>query len=445
MRRRREVSHRLIPGELARAIFKGSSAALVARLVSAPANLLLSALMIRDLGAQRYGGLAVALSVLSLVPFADLGIGSALVSQIAEAHQAQDAQKIRSLWTRGRGAIRIPAIVLVAAGIACIVIGERHQTDVISLPATGALIAVVGATLPAAMGQRVLLGMQRTDLFSYANIASCLCAVVATLAALHFHAPLWTVALAWHLQLSLGTLVCTAIARRMLTRSEVTNPHEVGGVPSALLRTGLAYVVISSATAITYETDELVISTIRGPRSVASYDMHARLFGSVVTTAVTLLSPIWPAASAAASTGRIDWLRRLARRSVVVTTLATAGASVICFLISEPFVRALSGGRVSYSPLLAASFAAWAVSMSLSACLASLLSGVRLVRTQLCLTLLALVINLGLAIPATLGIGASGPVLGTVAAQVFFSVGAFTRLRRSLGALQQDVIPSESR
>ncbi|HET8643950.1 MAG TPA: hypothetical protein VFO85_00595, partial [Vicinamibacteria bacterium] len=139
----------------------GRGAAAVVALVSVP-------VMLRYLGAERYGLWAALSSAWAALLFADLGIGNGLLSVLAEDEGRDDRQAAQKHVSSAFFALLAVAVVL-AAGFALVhgqvswarLLGARSETAAAEAgPSVAAFVACFLATLPLGVVTRVRLARQ---------------------------------------------------------------------------------------------------------------------------------------------------------------------------------------------------------------------------------------------------------------------------------------------
>jgi len=125
-------------------------------------------MILSHFGTEAYAQYGLLASLPSLLPFADLGIAAVVINSIAEAKNPRSDEHVRrSLLTALRillvsGTVIMATSALVSVlGLWPVLLGNGL------LPDGGAwaaflCMAVFGITLPLAVGQRILVGLERT-------------------------------------------------------------------------------------------------------------------------------------------------------------------------------------------------------------------------------------------------------------------------------------------
>lgn len=412
MRRSPEILGTQFAGSLRSLVARGAAWGIVSRLVIAACNLAMSALLLRSLGTHDYGALAVILSAIGLIPFADLGIGAAILSPVAAAYASGQQDRIRGLIAAGRKAVAVPAVGLMMLGVltassACLIRGTA-----VDLSALGALLIVLGSNLPFSIYQRALAGIQRTDRLAQFNIVGVLIALVATATALTLTHRLWVLVVADALQFVTTSLLSVAAVRRTVGRGTI-----VAADSHSLRKFGAIFFAIMLAGALSYETDELIIAIIKGPATVTIYDAHARPFAFIFALSFASVTPFWAGLAAAAVSHDGQWIARVVGRLALAAATLSLLAGLLVLWALPPYLSLMSGGRVHEDRVLAWALVGWAATMGAAGAVGVACNGLNLMSLQLRVAVAMTVGNLAIGIPLTQPLGAAGPILGTLSSQ----------------------------
>ena len=108
-------------------------------------------------------------------------------------------------------------------------------------------------------------------------------------------------------------------------------------VAASLLRLGGQFFVLSIATSIALNSDNLIIAHALGLEAVTDYSVPARLFSALGLLVTVVNLPLWPANGEALARGDLAWVRRVTRRMTLASAVAVLVPSTIL---------ALAGGRI---------------------------------------------------------------------------------------------------
>ena len=129
--------------------------------------------------------------------------------------------------------------------------------------------------------------------------------------------------------------------------------------------TGFFFFVIQVAMAIGFSSDNVVIDRVLGASAVTQYAVPFRLFAIPVSLLYMLVSPLWPAYGEAWSRGDVVWAARTLKRSLRVSVLLGATASLALVLVGKPVLRAWAGPTIHPTPALLWGLGIWMVMCAL--------------------------------------------------------------------------------
>jgi O-antigen/teichoic acid export membrane protein len=404
---------------------RGSVSAVAARLVSLIAGFASVPILLNHLGTERFGVWATITSLTFLLTFADLGLSNGVVNAVADA----DATDDRLRMSRDVSSV---LLVLSAVGFAIIplfflleqfmdvadLVGR--QADLPSREVRSALLAFVTCLaigLPLGIVVRIQMGLQQTAV-AYAWIAlGSVLGVLAMLIAVALDAGLGGVVLAT----TGGPVVAAAInAVVLFGRSRPwlrPRCHHVSWTAaSMLMRAGGLWLVIQCATAISYQSDALIISHILGADAVTSYTVPMRLFLFMPALMTFALLPLWPAIRSALARDEVQWVRQATYRMTAIAAIAVLVSTAFLLWAAPRIIDVWTGGQVEASAALLRVLALWALTTCLVTPLAFLLAGLNALRFILITNVCMAMLNLALSIPLAYAIGIEGVALGTVIA-----------------------------
>ncbi|MGH7866711.1 MAG: lipopolysaccharide biosynthesis protein, partial [Candidatus Dormibacteraceae bacterium] len=150
----------------------------------------------------------------------------------------------------------------------------------------------------------------------------------------------------------------------------------------SLLRTGIAFLVISVLIAIGLSSDNLVVAQVLGAAAVPQLAVPTGLASPLYALPPMAFLPMWSAYGEAIARGESDWVERNVRRLVRVTVLLTSLAGVGYVLLGPWAIHVLVGQRVTVSPLLLLGLALWSVEMAVAGPLFMVLNAAGRMRAQ---------------------------------------------------------------
>jgi O-antigen/teichoic acid export membrane protein len=408
------------------------------RAVSVVITFALVPILMRYLGAERYGLFMTITSVLMMLTFTDLGVGNGLLNAISEAHGADDRRSMQisvsSAFTVLSG---LALLLFVAFTFAAPVIPWGLAFNINSpggvveaAPAMWVLVGCLLLSMPLAIVQRVQVGHQesfRTQ--AWLGVGSLL-GFVGVIAAVRFKASLpWLV-----LATAGGPVVATLLnfVNEFAWRRPWLRPrHRFSrrDAARALLGTGLLFLIIQVAVAFTYASDNFIVAQLLGARAVTEYSIAARLFSVSPLMLGFVLGPLWPAYGEAQVRRDNGWIVRTFRRSLVLSMAVSLSLALATLVFQRQIFAAWVGPDLRPSWALLVGLAVWSVISSVAAALAMVLNGMGVIRLQAIAAILMLVVATVVKVALVRRVGLPGIIWGTiighlvcVAAPLFWAV-----------------------
>ncbi|NPV68478.1 MAG: oligosaccharide flippase family protein [Anaerolineae bacterium] len=415
-----ERYRRIVLSMLAGLSMRGVSA--VTMVISVP-------LTINYLGTERYGMWITMSAMLTILAFADLGIGNGLLNKLAYAHGRDDregAQRyISSAFIMLSGVALLLGVVFML--IYPHVPWERffNVTSTQAVRDAGPTVAVaIGCfliSIPLGIVQRVQQGYQEGYFDSFWQAVGKCFTLAGVLLAIYLRASLpWLIA----------ALMLAPIAAQFLNgiilfgiRRPWLRPHW-GAVRRSygqeLLEVGLFFFILQLASVIGYSSDSIVLAHIISPNAVSEYTIVKQLFSIIILFLSALLMPTWPAYGEATARGDRAWVGQTFVRSVAISLSISIPFSILLVLLGQQIVKLWVGDAVTPSPLLLVSFGIWTVISAFGGSVAMLLNGLQVIRFQAVCSLLMAASNIVISVVLTETIGISGVIWGSIVAQLVF-------------------------
>jgi O-antigen/teichoic acid export membrane protein len=395
---------------------------LVARASSALMTIVSVPLTLNYLGAERFGLWMTVTSVVSMLTFADFGIGNGLVTAVAEASGRDDQAEIRRYVSSA-----FAILTAIAAGIFLLfflvvypMVDWTHVFNVRSPsaqaeagPAIAALIACVAGSISMLIVPRVQLALQH----GFINNLFVTIGLFASLAAI------WLVStergsVALLIFAMSGTPVIAGTINGLIffQRNKQYRPSWSLVSKAAMrriLNTGLLFVVLQLSMSISFASDKLIIARLLGAEAVASYSVYERVFGVGANLMLVMLMPIWPAYAEAWTRKDRAWVRRALSRSLAISFGASAAFAVLITIFGSLIVSLWTHKNVPVEPIVLYCLGIWCVLQSLMNALSMLLNGLHMIRVQVIAAILTACAAIPLKFLLVGHIGPAGAVLAS--------------------------------
>jgi O-antigen/teichoic acid export membrane protein len=322
-------------------VFAAAVASALARSLQFASMLLYVPVTLRFLGSERFGLWMTISSLLSMLSFADFGIGNGLLNALADADGRNDR-------TEGRQFVSTGAVLL--AGIATLLLLTYVAVDPFinfanlfnlhsqvarseAKDSARALAICFALSLPLGIVQRVQLGHQD-------GFTTNLWQAVGTVLSLGFI--LAAVFLRWSLPFLVFTFAISPVVALAMssivefgTRRPWLRPRLSlfrADIARRLLSSGALFFVSQLGTVFIVNGASVVIANQVGAEAVAPYSIALRPIQALSLLTSIWAMPLWPAYAEAAARGDYGWIRSTLRRTVLLGFGIAASAAVVFFL-----------------------------------------------------------------------------------------------------------------
>ncbi len=400
------------------ASFFARASGLVLLLVAVP-------LTVHYLGQERYGLWMTISSIIAVMAFADLGLGSGLMTSLSHAQGKGDREAVRRQVSTAF--FSLFALAIVVGGLLALVwplIPWPRIYNVTSPaaareagPATAVFLACNLLLLPLSVAEDSRTGQQSSFSHSVWVAAGNGVGLAGLLVAVHFRAGLpWLV-----LAMSGGTVFGALLSFSFLflfEQPDLRPSFERVGTPElrSLLRLGALFFVLELSVFLTQSSDNFVLTQLRGASAVTRYSVVARLFGIISGALAFLTTPLWPAYGEALSRGDLAWVRRTLPRSTAFVGVTSALGAGVLVVGGKWIVDRWVGPEVEPSLALLAGLGIWTVLQCVGHAYGMFLNGAGVIRFQIIFASISGVACVLARIALTLKWGIPGVAWGTVLA-----------------------------
>jgi O-antigen/teichoic acid export membrane protein len=411
-----------------------------ARVIGLLASLITVPLTFRYLGPERYGLWMVLISIISVMSFADFGIGNGLINAISEAYGKDDRHLAKEYITSASVMLLgIAAFLALVGAVGYPLVPWMRLFNVKSgaVAAEGAQAFLVlycwfALSVPLGVITRAQAGLQQGY---FPQIVGAFGSILSLLALL------WVIALKGSLALlvfasTFGTIAATVVNGWILFREHpwlVPAWHAYRANSAVkIFKLGLMFFVLQCAFTVAYTSDNIVIAQILGAASVAAYAVPQKLFSFVSMVVGVAITPLWPAYGEALARGDVTWVRRAFLGSLWLGLAITVTACTL-LAIAGPWILKVAVGKSLHAPMsLLIVLAVWGVVSAVSVVISTLLNGAGVLKAQTVVVVIASLSNLALSIFLTRRLGVMGVCLGSIITQLAISIPLFLWLIRKL-------------
>ena len=401
---------------------KGAAAA--AMLISVP-------LTLRYLGPERFGLWMAISAVISMLGFADFGLGNGILNAVSHASGRNDKTAIHQ--SVSNGFIMLAAIggVMLLVFVAVYphvpwpsVFNVNSDTAAIeSGPVVFVLVICFIATLPLGATQKIQLGLQQGYWGNLWEAVGSVLGLLGIIVAIQLQAGLHWIALSMAgvplIFRAVNTLVFFGYQEKVLRPSF---GHLDFDVIRRLIRTGFLFFVLQLAVVVGFQSDNIIIARILGVEAVAGYDVALKLSTLPAMFIGLVVVAQWPAYGEALTRGDSDWIRRTFIRTIRLSLLVAIPFALVFLTWGDVLIRVWAGPEVVPSMALLAGMSIWSVMMVLGSVIGVLLNGLHVVKFQAINSLLMATANILLSIYLVGLFGVVGAIFGTISAYTIFTL-----------------------
>lgn len=387
-------------------------------------------LMIHYLGHAEYGVWSTLLSVMTWVTFFDLGLGNGLRNKLAESlakNQAAEGQRYISSAYSLIGLISL-ALLLVLVTVAFLLPWQSiFNTRLLSTNILNWTVLTTGFFIIfnfwLSLINAVLNAVQKTSTVVFGQFVCSLVSLVlvyiltkVTDSSLLYLAVVYGISL-----IGTNILLTLWFFKRKLNLAPGVSLDRKHVRP--LLSLGLRFFVIQAAVLIIFTTDKILITQLFGPEYVTQYDVVFKLFSIITMLHSLVTAPLWSSYTDAYHRGDMNWIRSMLRKQMALFILVLISVGTM-LIIAKPVIEFWIGKDLVVSMPLVSSLALFVLVSVWNNIYAYLLNGIGKIQFQMYTSVLAMLINIPLAIYLTrhMGFGTNGVVLATTVSLSIFAI-----------------------
>ena len=409
----------------------GSAAARMLVLpISAVLGIFVTRLIIDNYGQASYAQYMLLVGIVTLIPFADLGISASIMNAVAGANDPRTDGRLRgTLVTAMRilagsaSTLILISVILTVSGSWEALLGEGLMQPSGNL-AAGLCLVVLALAMLVGYGQRILIGLGL-------NFLSVL------VGGLQTPIVLTVLFVAVRLQLdigpyvavvSYGTLVVTGAIMLTLANRRVRpilgeafrsawRVRSVNG--ERVFDTAWPMLIQMIALPLAMQSNRLILSHVATVDELATYSLASQMFNPIFSVSVAASMALWPVFAKARSRNEDHVSPR--RLSVMFGALGTVAVTAMS-LASGTLASFASGGTIEIPVGLLVAFSVLMVAQTAKSPLGMYMTDAKGLRFQAYMAMLMLPVNVGISILLAKQYGAAGPVVGSIVGVLFFQL-----------------------
>jgi O-antigen/teichoic acid export membrane protein len=435
------------PGRL---VSRNVAALLAARLVVALAGLVSLPVVYARLGATEFGIWVVLSGLATAIALADLGLGSAIVREVASS--VHDGAIRRARIALGIGLVWGIALAVVGAGVILAawpwLVSLLHLSGAASAARWAVMALLLGVLMDglALPWRGVLEGTQRYTALSWVTAGTGVLGACLAVLAVRTGGGLKELAISVAVTCAVRACLVVAVAHRYVASMTPT----LAGVTRDDLRSvggyGLRVQVTSASGAVNVELDRFILAGFFGPAVAGGFDLGGRLVNLARLVPAYALVALFPMAVSRTAELGPDWLDRFNLTATKYLTACAAVGAAALFVCADPLIR-LWLGQPNRWAAVNVMILAPAYALNLAAGAIGILSRVEgRPGRETGYAVLTVVLNLALTWPLLHLLGPSGvplaTAIGVAVGTAYFMVSYHRVTHRPLAPLVRVVWPS---
>jgi O-antigen/teichoic acid export membrane protein len=406
-----------------------------ARLITLPITTLCTLewakVVVSHAGLRPFGAISTVSLLVSLLPFSDLGIGTALTNSIADGASGGQLgpRTFATLVHAVRGTILAGfslgavGVILEMTGGWAIILGHSASR---SLPGIGAgatsVLVIYGIGIPLSLGPRMLIGLHRTaSATMIASLQGPLNLFISVILLRYWTGHIAFVAASPPLAAAVASACCWIYARRLLglrLKSILRTARGRLSISTDLWRVARPTMIATVSFAMAFQLDRIILSHRSTPSALAGYALASQLYSPTLNILSTAGLALWPLFRQT----RLQRRAQLFRRAILL--FATLGlACAVGLTLLGPIVSDwLAPGQKVAGRLLFLAFGGLILLQSVNVPASMLLNDASNVWQQAWALVCSGILNIGLTIWLAHILGAGGPVLASIIAMALIQV-----------------------
>jgi len=346
------------PGGITSRVVRGSIWTFGGQAVTLLTTLVATPFVIRLLGVESYGLLALINAVIVYLAFADMGMGWASTRFASQAHARGDDQgEATVVWTSllvGTGPALLVASILALSARPIVEHGLRLPQHLQGTAVIGLRLAAIAFVARAAVGvlNTPELVRLRMDLVTLINVGTLVGQIILVPIVLFLGG-----GLTGALTVVAGSALLSACLHGLVAlrlQSHLSRPRINVALIKPLARFGGAVVITSFVTMLLGNADRVLVSRFASVQALAYYSVALNLASMLTFAPMAMVQSLLPAFSQLQANPDHKDLHELYDRALRGTLLWVAPAAILICVVARPFFTVWAGpefGRESTLPL----------------------------------------------------------------------------------------------
>ncbi|WP_459189305.1 oligosaccharide flippase family protein [Parabacteroides sp. APC149_11_2_Y6] len=190
-----------------------------------------------------------------------------------------------------------------------------------------------------------------------------------------------------------------------------------------LLPLGFKFFLIQIQYVVLFQTTNILISNISGPKDVTAYNLAYKYISGVMMVYTIILSPLWPAFTDAYVKKDYVWMRNVYKKMTKIYYISII-IVVVMVLISPLFYNLWISNKVEVPLSMTVTVAMYIIICNWDNLQVNLINGIGTIKLQSYITTIGLILHVPLSflLGRNIGIGATGVILSMIIINIIYSV-----------------------
>lgn len=205
-----------------------------------------------------------------------------------------------------------------------------------------------------------------------------------------------------------------------------------------IMKLGMKFFVIQIAVIVIYQTSNIIIAHVSGPKDVTIYNIAFKYFGVATMVYSIIITPFWSAFTDAFSVKDYNWMNKTVNKLRVISFLSM-GLVLVMVIASGAAYKLWVGDLVSIRTSISIVMALYVMTTIWNSLHSLLLNGMGKIKLQLYVSLIGTVFNIPLAIMLGRKFGIEGVILSAFLLNLISAVYAPIQVSRLLNQKAEGV------